>query len=198
MQEHWKDKKTVQVAVGATLIIVFAWWMFTGDIPFLTKLMTDPPKGEDGKVQSINLWPILSGMLIQACWIVGASAIGLFSGIWTAVAGAISKASQPAGTPAESQGLVATAVRSDVVSESPEVVIRNLARAVATKDGSSEAKYKTQIRMPYAVQGMMTAIDEGDFLAADAFYAEVKELHGISQTAAQTRAQSRAAKGGDK
>jgi hypothetical protein len=182
--EHWKDKKTVQVAIGATIILVFAWWMLTGDIPLLANLVLDNPADGDGKVQSVNLWPIVGSMLVQACWIVGGSAIALVCGLWSIVSAAIAKSSSVSPPP------VTAAKPKPEAVESPEGLMRGLVRAVATRDAASKLKYETQIRMPYAMQGLVSAIEEGDFAAADTFYAEIRELHGIKS--------ARSAKAGDK
>jgi hypothetical protein len=171
LDQPWKDSKTVQFAVGATLILVFAWWMFTGDIPFLSEVaFSEAPKGEDGKVQAVEWLPVVWGMIAQACVIVGASAIGLFSGIWTAIV----KAIQP-----KAVALDPAAVKADAPVESTESLIRNLAKAVATNNAESKAKYETQIRKPYATNELVSALEDGDFDTAEERYRELKALAGL-------------------
>jgi len=175
VDQPWRDSKTVQFAVGATLIIVFAWWMFTGDIPFLSQVaFSEPAKGEDGNVQAVEWLPVVWGMLFQACVIVGASAIGLFSGIWSAVVRAIGQKPVAA---TESTPVVTQAVSAPI---DPDSNVRGLVRAVAENDSASKVKFETQIRWPYAIIELNTAIEEGNFDLADERIRELKDLAGVT------------------
>jgi hypothetical protein len=178
--QPWKDSKTVQLAVGATLIIVFAWWMFTGDIPFLSQVaFSKPAKGEDGNVQAVEWLPVVWGMLFQACVIVGASAIGLFTGIWSAIVKSFAKTNdQPA---VESQSMVAAS--SSAAMESPDGLIRGLAKAVATNDTTSKSKFETQIRRPYATTELVEAVEGEEWSKADELLLELKSLAGVVSSA---------------
>lgn len=188
MDQPWKDSKTVQFAVGATLILIFAWWMFTGDIPFLSKVaFSEPPNDSEGNVQAVEWLPVIWGMLFQACVIVGASAIALFSGIWTSISNSFNHpvTTGPASASAPSADSVAA------VSDSPDSMVRGLAKAVATNDSASTTKYSTQIRRPYATAELVAALEDGKFDLADERMLELKELAGVAP-------QPKAVKGGAK
>lgn len=176
MNSDWKDSRTVQFAVGATAILIFAWWMFTGDIPFLSKVAFSPPPA-DGEVQAIEWMPVLQGMLVQACVIVGMSLIGLVGGFWGAVTRLFDSIRNP---PAAASGQVQSQV---VPAESPDGLARGLIRAVAINDSASKAKYEVQIRRPYATNELVTALEEGNFEAADERMRELKELAGVTKQA---------------
>lgn len=172
--QPWKDSKTVQFAVGATLIIVFAWWMFTGDIPFLSKVaFSQPPADSEGNVQAVEWMPIVWGMLFQACVIVGMSVIGLFTNVWSTIVNAF------AGGSASLRATGQTGQPAGPVNESPDGLKNGLTRAVAVKDAVSKAKYEVLIRKPYAMNELVAALEDGNFDAADELFRELKDLAGV-------------------
>jgi hypothetical protein len=54
-----------------------------------------------------------------------------------------------------------------------------LVRAVAENDTASKTKFETQIRRPYAIIELNTALEEGNFDLADERIRELKDLAGV-------------------
>lgn len=162
MAADWKDNRKIQFAVGATSIFLLVRWLLTGDLLLAVEAAQSPTEGE---TKSVSFFSVLWPMLVEAVVIVGASAIAFGLKIWSFVYDAIQ---------GSSPNTEATPTAAE--PESRDGIISGLARAVATADSAGEARYKTQIRKPYAIAELNTALDEGDFATVEQRLAEIKTL----------------------
>jgi hypothetical protein len=193
---NWKSNRKIQFAVGVTVIFLLLRWLVTGDL-FAVYEAAKPPT--DGETKAFSLISIVGPMMIEAVIIVGVSAIAFGLRIWGFFVDFIDsfqqKTSQIAANPAQNQQIEPAFLAQNVANESPEGLVRGLVKAIATNDAASIAKFETQIRRPYALGELTSALEQGNFDQADELMRELKELSGV---ASAPPAATRAAKGGAK
>lgn len=178
---HWKDSRAVQFATGATFIIVLAWWMFTGDLPFLSRVAFTPPS-EEGSVKAIDVIGVVIPMLVQACVIIGANIIGIQTGIWSAVVDLFHRWQSRPKTPQESDEVsrpldeLAANPASTPDEETRSAVI---ALGQAAADGASTQeimRLAAVIRKPIAIEELAKAYRDDDSERIDLLQRELARM----------------------
>lgn len=167
--ETWKNNKTLQFAVGVTLVVLLIRWLITGDLLFAAKTAAEDP--QEGETKSVAILGVLWPMFFEAMVIVGASAIAWACKLWDWLYALVnqSASSQPSDP--------ATAAVAEVAAPtSVDGMVQGLARAAAMNDAAMMAKLSVQIRKPYALDALRQAYVEGD---ADKAAKLTAELNGM-------------------
>lgn len=100
MVSNWKENKTVQFAVGITLVVLLIRWLITGDLLFAADvaMQGSPAEGATKSATFIStLWP----MFFDAMVIIGAAALAGVFNLWDWLYGLVAKSSSSASTPAK-------------------------------------------------------------------------------------------------
>lgn len=175
--QNWKNNKTLQFAVGVTVLIIAVRLVVSGTVLAAYEAMQP---AEDGQTKSVSvlgvLWPIVFESI---CWI-GASAITYAIGGWRLLAGQLSKlfpdknaqpnAAQSTASPAGDQ--------TNITLE--------LGRAAARGDTAEVNRLKALHRRPYAMRELVAAYEAEDLDAAAKLTAELNTLIGGRKPLAST------------
>jgi len=188
---HWKDSRAVQFATGATFIIVLAWWMFTGDLPFLSRVAFSPP-AEEGSAKSIDVLGVVLPMLVQACVIIGANIIGIQTGIWSAIVALFNRLQSRPKTPQESEDVARPLVGYNPPPNGPapdpprnpyapaddtRSAVLELGQAAADGLPAAEIlRLAAVVRKPFAVQSLMEAYAAEDLQWIQAVQSELAAM----------------------
>jgi hypothetical protein len=167
--QAWKTNKTVQFAVGVTLVVLLIRWLITGDLLFAASTAMEPPP-KDGETKSVALLNVLWPMFFEAMVIVGASAIAWSCQLWDALYGLVK--------PSIDGALQTSVAAPEAGSKSLSVdgLIQDLARAAATNDSGTLATLTLAIRKPYALAALTKAYMDNDIDRAGELTAELNSM----------------------
>lgn len=172
MNQGFWENRTVQFAVGVTVIFLLVRWLLTGDLLLLAEAARAV---EDGETKSVSIWGVVWPMIFEAGVIVGASTIAFAVGLWGKLAELFAGIRDQA-APAVS--------RTSEVSGSGQQLAISFARAAASNDTAEMELLRGAIRKPYALAELKQAVSSGDSAKVDAL---VKELKGLMNRAANPR-----------
>ncbi len=168
---HWSKNPKIQFAVGITVIILLARWLFTGDLLLAGQVAMAPEdSGEEG-LRSIPFTSIVGSMFWEAGVIVGASVIGWMFKIWDQIYEFLSSRSSAATSPVDSVPSIAASTTDD----NPLVL---LGQAVAMGDSEKAIELQRKIRLPYATRELVEAYQTGNMDAAKELQIELATLVG--------------------
>lgn len=168
--QAWKENKTLQFAVGVTLVVLLVRWLITGDLLFAARTAAEPP--QEGETKSVAVLSVLWPMFFEAMVIVGAAAIAWACKLWDWLYGLVNQSSSVQSSDAASS-LATSEVTAPV---SVDGLVQGLARAAAMNDTAMLAKLSVQIRKPYALDALTQAYIEGDAEKAAKLTAELNEM----------------------
>ncbi|MCC7334421.1 MAG: hypothetical protein IT422_04975 [Pirellulaceae bacterium] len=170
--EAWKNNKTLQFAVGVTLVVLLVRWLLTGDLLFAARTAAEPP--QEGETKSVAILSVLWPMFFEAMVILGASAIAWACKLWDWLYGLVNQSDSPQTDPTTSASTT-TAIESQQPM-SVDSLVQGLARAAATNDTATMAKLKVQIRKPYALDELAQAYNDGDAKRAEKLTTELNSM----------------------
>lgn len=164
MFENWKNNRTVQFAVGVTLMILVLRWLLTGDLLFATDAAMQP---DDGETKSVSLLTTLWPMFVESMVIVGASAIAWACRLWDLAYGLLARGMDGDGSGGTGgNDLPAVDDGGEVVAEEASVLFREMARAAAVGDSQRVAYLQRRVRLPYALAELSQAYVTGNLQRA--------------------------------
>lgn len=184
----WQDSRAVKILVGATTILVILWWLVTGDLPFLSKLLFSKP--EEGSTKSLDIWSVFGPMLVQACVIAGSAVIGLVSGAWHLLLG---KLSPSRAEDSERSVQPAASSATSIVNTDIQEAAYGLCKAAEDNDPVAMESNRVLIRLPKVIRLHREAIERGDLEAAEPLYDELKSLLRPDGDASEPKSTSRKA-----
>ena len=171
--DSWKNNKTLQFAVGVTLVVLLVRWLITGDLLFAAKTAAEQP--QEGETKSVALLGVLWPMFFEAMVILGASAIAWACKLWDWLYGLVNQSTSPKPSDPATDAAGAAAVESQQPM-SVDSLVQGLARAAATNDTATMAKLKVQIRKPYALDELAQAYNDGDAKRAEKLTTELNSM----------------------
>lgn len=163
----FQDKRVlfaIGVAVSVATIALGLKWMFTGSL-FMAADTID--EGKTGSV-STAIVPLLMDFIPWLMIAIGTYVVTFFR----AAFGAIQKATQPDGSPADapSPGRLMTD------KQTLERLVLDLGNAVAINDLPLVAELQRQLRLPFALDELSEAYRSGDVALGKSLAAEVEKL----------------------
>lgn len=157
----WKNNKTIQFAVGCTLLILVVRWLLTGDLLLLAATFAEPLPADapEGATKSTAILQVAWPIVFEATAWIGASAIAWAVGLWGRLFDLVASNGKPAAKAATIDGAA-----------------QELVRAVALNDMTEFERLSKIIRGPYAKLEAVTAMESGDFETARKRVAELESI----------------------
>lgn len=176
-----KDSRTVQFAVGCTVILLAVRWLLTGDLLMLVQAAQPT---EDGKTSSVGFAAVVWPMVTDAVVLVGISAIAFALKIWSVIYRLIESVLGTAGGGAPAPASLNT-------DQQQRELVLDLARAARAGDRERVMTLASQLRTPEAIAAdIIEAAKASDVAAVERL---TKELSGHSFMLAQATKRGKAA-----
>lgn len=168
----WKNNKRIQIAVGLAVVVLAFRWLFSNTLSDAALAYSTPPLDEgqvgDPATALAMIWPFVElAMVILGA--IGLYVLNLGDWIWSQMKGvADSEVSIKS---------IAPATEKTTTNVNPEVMQRNLARAVAMNDDAEIGRLRVLVRRPYALGELVDAVNENDFSKAETLFGELRGMY---------------------